>query len=193
TFTSYHQNGENWSKSRIDYFFISPTLFSTINLTTHHMGSDSDHRALILTDTRRTNNKSPIWCFNATLLRSTKHTNAIEHIITLHPLINNAYEWDDLKDNIKNYCKKAGRERKAKRIEGIRNLTNRLNKLQRAANPNLTKIMAVTNRLKELEEAHSEAMAIHSRIKWKEEGEQSSQYFMRQFHHHCNKTTITSL
>jgi len=124
------------------------------------MGSDSDHRALILTDSRRNNNKSPIWQFNATFLKSTKHTEAIERIITLHPPIHNAHEWDDLKDNIRNYCKKAGKETKNKRIEGICNLTNRLNKLQRANNPNPAKIASITNRLTELERIQAEAMAI---------------------------------
>src|SRR6185369_2471825 len=192
-FTSYHHSGNNWSKSRIDYIFISPTIFPSFNLRTQHMGADSDHRALILSDTRRNNNKSPIWRFNASLLKSTRHTKAIERIISLHPPIRNAHEWDDIKDSIKTYCQKAGKENKYKRMEGIRNLTNRLNKLQQTATPNPAKIAAITNRLRELENAHSEAMAIRSRIKWREEGEQSTRYFMRQFHHHRRKTTITSL
>ena len=177
-FTSYHQHNNNWSKSRIDYIFITPTLFPSFNLRTHHMGSDSDHRALILTDSRRNNSKSSIWRFNASFLKSTKHTKAIERIISLHPPIKNAYEWDDLKDSVRNYCQKAGREAKGKRTEGIRNLTNRLNKLQKTGSPNLTKIAAITNRLAEMEKALSEAMAIRSRIRWKEEGEQSTRYFM---------------
>src|SRR6185312_14271636 len=94
---------------------------------------------------------------------------------------------------IKTYCQKAGRTTKSKRIESIRNLTNRLNKLQRANNPNLATITSVTNRLRELERAHSEAMAIRSRVKWREEGEQSTRYFMQQFHHYRRKTTINSL
>src|SRR6185312_6305297 len=49
-FTSYHQRENNWSKSRIDYIFTSPTIFPSFTLTTHNMGSDSDHRALLLSD-----------------------------------------------------------------------------------------------------------------------------------------------
>src|SRR6185312_7479670 len=147
-FTSYHQRGNNWSKSRIDYIFASPTLYPTYNFTTLNMGSDSDHRALILTNTRRNTNKSAIWHFNSSLLKSTKHTNAIEQIISAHPPLKRAYYWDDIKDSIKTYCQKAGRTTKSKRIESICNLTNRLNKLQRANNPNPATITTVTNRLR---------------------------------------------
>jgi len=192
-FTSYHNRGNNWSKSRIDYIFTSPTIFPSFSLNTHNMGSDSDHRALILSDTRRNKNKSPIWRFNSTILKSKKHAAAIEQIILAHPPLKEAHQWDNIKDSIKTYCQKAGRTTKTKRIESIQNLTNRLNKLQRAANPNPATITTVTNRLRELERAHSEAMAIRSRIKWKEEGEKSTHYFMRQFHYHRRKTTITSL
>jgi len=159
-FTSYHHSGNNWSKSRIDYIFISPTIFPSFSLSTHYMGSDSDHRALILSDARRNKDKSPIWRFNASFLKSTKHTKAIECIISLHPPIRNAHEWDDLKDSVRTYCQKAERESKAKQTEGIRNLTNRLNKLQRAANPNPVKIAAITHRLAEMEKALSEAVVI---------------------------------
>src|SRR6185295_10134171 len=192
-FTSYHQRGSNWSKSRIDYIFTSPTIFPSFNVSTHNMGTDSDHRAILLSDSRRNSNKSNIWRFNATLLKSKKHTEAIEQIITMHPPIRETYQWDDIKDDIKTYCKKAGRTNKAKRAESIRNLTNRLNKLQRSANPNTATIEAVTNRLKILEQANSEAMAIRARIKWREEGEQSTRHFMQQFHHIRHKTTINSL
>jgi exonuclease III len=192
-FTSYHQRENNWSKSRIDYIFTSPTIFHSFTLTTHNMGSDSDHRALLLSDPRNKNNKSPIWRFNSSLLKSKKHTSAIEQIILSHPPLKNAHQWDDIKDSIKVYCQQAGRANKAKRTESIKNLTNRLNKLQRAANPNPATIASVTNRLRELEKAHSDAMAIRSRIKWKEEGERSTQYFMNQFHQHRRKTTINSL
>ena len=187
-FTSYHQRESNWSKSRIDYIFISPTILPSFSLTTHNMGADSDHRALILSDSRNKNNKSPIWRFNSSLLKSKKHSAAIEQIILSHPPLKSAYQWDDIKDSIKTYCQQAGRTTKNKRIESIKNLTNRLNKLQRAANPNPATIASVINRLRELEKAHSDAMAIHSRVKWKEEGERSTQYFMKQFHHYRRKT-----
>ena len=157
------------------------------------MGADSDHRALLLSDARRNTNKSPIWRFNASLLKSHKHTEAIEQIILLHPPLKSAYQWDDIKDSIRTYCKQAGKDTKSKRQEGIRNLTNRLNKLQRAQPPNTTAIALVTNKLRELEKAHSEAMAIRSRTKWREEGEKSTRYFMKQFHHFRRKTTISSL
>src|SRR6185295_8479645 len=121
------------------------------------------------------------------------HTEAIERIIMMHPPIRETYQWDDIKDDIKTYCKKAGKTNKAKRAESICNLTNRLNKLQRSTNPNTATIEAVTNRLKILEQANSEAMAIRARIKWREEGEQSTRYFMQQFHHFRRKTTINSL
>ena len=191
-FTSYHQRENNWSKSRIDYIFTSPTIFPSFTLTTKNMGSDSDHRALLLSDARK-NHKSPIWRFNASLLKSKKHVAAIEQIILLHPPLKSAEQWDDIKDAIKTYCKQAGKTTKSKRQESIKNLTNRLSKLQRAVCPNPSTIAAITNRLKELEKAQAEAMAIRSRVKWREEGEHSTQYFFRQFHHIRRKTTITSL
>ena len=191
-FTSYHQTVNNWSKSRIDYIFISPTILPSFTLTVHNMGSDSDHRALLLSNTRK-NHKSPIWRFNSSLLKSKTHTAAIEQIILSHPPPRSAHQWDDIKDSVRSYCQQAGRITKTKRLKSIKNLTNRLNRLQRANNPNPATIAIVTDRLRELEKAHSEAMAIRARVKWREEGEQSTRYFMRQFHHFRHKTTINSL
>src|SRR6185312_14313518 len=87
-FTSYHQRQNDWSKSRIDFIFTSPTIFPSFTLTTHNMGADSDHRALLLSDTCKNHNKSPIWRFNSSLLKSKKHTSAIEQIIVSHPPLN---------------------------------------------------------------------------------------------------------
>lgn len=122
-FTSYHQRENTWSKSRIDFIFISPSILTSPSLTTINLGTDSDHRALLLTQLTN-NNKSPTWRFNSSLLNSKKHRTAIEQIILSHPPPKHTDQWDDLKDSIRTYCKIAGKNNKNKIQHGIRNLTN---------------------------------------------------------------------
>src|SRR6185436_740588 len=52
-FTCFTNRVNGWTKSRIDYILIHPSLIlPTHRCSTFHMGADSDHRAVILTHTK---------------------------------------------------------------------------------------------------------------------------------------------
>ena len=76
-FTHYWDTQDYWTRSRIDYIWVHPSLItSTHTAITKHMGSDSDHRALILQ--AQTKHKSNIWRMNTSMLTNPNTHKQIE-------------------------------------------------------------------------------------------------------------------
>ena len=66
-FTHFWDTQNYWSRSRIDYIWAHPSLINPTHTTvTKHMGSDSDHRALVLL--AQTKQKSNKWRMNTSML-----------------------------------------------------------------------------------------------------------------------------
>src|SRR5437016_2288598 len=84
------------------------------------------------------------------------------------------HDWDNCKDQIQSLLKSIGRPAAHCRREGIKNLTNRLCKLQSLNPPPLAKITAIQTTLKALQDIQAKSIAIQSRVRWIEQGEQSS-------------------
>jgi len=191
-FTCYRDTQTGWSRSRIDYIWAHPSLItSTQTTTTKHMGSDSDHRALILQ--AQTKHKSNIWRMNTSMLTNPVIYNKLEqNIQTALPSLSIS-SWDEFKSQIRTTCREMGIVLAKKRRDGIINLTNRIKKLQSSSSPNTHIIANLTRKLRDLEETASKAYAIRSRVRWYEEGETSSRYFYQRFKHKQQKSSISSL
>ena len=158
-FTHYWDTQDYWTRSRIDYIWVHPSLItSTHTAITKHMGSDSDHRALILQ--AQTKHKSNIWRMNTSMLTNPNTHKQIErNILTALPSLT-INSWDDLKSQIRITCREQGKIQARKRREGVINLTNRIKKLQFSQSPNTHTIANLTRKLKALEETMSKAYAI---------------------------------
>ncbi|CAG8611642.1 11144_t:CDS:1, partial [Paraglomus brasilianum] len=155
------------------------------------MGSDSDHRALILQ--AQTKHKSNIWRMNTAMLTNPATSNKLEqNIQTALPTLS-TQTWDDLKSQIRITCREMGKVQAKKCRDGIINLTNHIKKLQSLSSPNTHIIANLTRKLKTLEETASKAYAIRSRVRWYEEGETSSKYFYQHFKYKQQKSSISSL
>ena len=67
----------------------------------------------------------------------------INNILSPASPISSTYEWDERKDLIRALLKSMGQPAAHHRKEGIKNLTNRLNKLMSLQPPPTTKITAI--------------------------------------------------
>ena len=100
-FTCYRDTQTYWSRSQIDYIWVHPSLLTSTHSTiTKHMGSDSDHRALILQ--AQTKQKSNIWQMNTAMLTNPATYNKLEQNIqttTTSPTLS-ILTWDNFKSQI---------------------------------------------------------------------------------------------
>src|SRR6185312_13881563 len=117
----------------------------------------------------------------------------IHNILNTHQHPSAPQDWDTCKKEIQSFCSSIGRPVSRCRRQGIKNLTNRIRKLQNLPSPPTSTITTLTNRLHSLESQLSHSIAIRSRSKWQEEGEQSNAYFYRRFHTLCQKSDIPQL
>ena len=172
-FTCYTNTTHSWSRSCIDYILLHPKMIHSNHQTyTLLLPNDSDHRAVITTFTKQ--QRTPTWRLNSNLLNNPSTTRIINNILNSHSPIQFPHEWDDCKDQIQSLLKSVGRPAARCRREGIKNLTNRLRKLQSLNPPPLAKITAIQTTLKALQDIQAKSIAIQSRVRWIEQGEQSS-------------------
>src|SRR5437879_2855965 len=191
-YTCFTNHINSLSKSRIDYILLDPKLIHPTHRTfTLLLPNDSDHRAVISTFSKQ--QRSQTWRLNSAMLQEPRHKQVIHNILATHSNLQYPHQWDDCKDKIQSYLKAVGRPAARCRREGIKNLTNRLYKLQQSPSPSTSKITAIQAQLKSLQDIQARSIAIRSRVRWIEQGEQSTRYFYQRFRTHRSNTNISEL
>src|SRR5438128_10973211 len=128
-FTCYTNHSNSWSCSRIDYVLLHPKLINPTHRSyTIYLPNDSDHQAVITTFSKQQHTKT--WRLNSSLLQNPHTTQIINNILSTYSDMQFPHHWDDCKDAIQSFLQSMGRPAARCRKEGIKNLTNRLNKLQ---------------------------------------------------------------
>src|SRR5207247_1714616 len=110
--------------------------------------------------------RTQTWRLNSTTLHQPHHQQIIHNILSSHSNMQYPHQWDDCKDKIQSYLKAVGRPAARCRREGIKNLTNRLYKLQQSPSPSTSKITAIQAQIKSLQDIQARSIAIRSRVRW---------------------------
>ena len=92
--------------------------------------------------------------------------------------------WDNCKKDIKSFYKSISSSYSHKLKASIKNLTNRISKLENSPNPNSLQISHLKNILSNLEHQSFISLAIKSRTLWYEQGERPSSYFFNRYKIH---------
>ena len=173
---------------RLDYILTSPSIFDKVCQCEIKSIAMSDHRAchidIVFTELCR---GPGYYKFNNSLLRDQEFVEKMNCLIASHceHLENDLQlQWELLKLEIKkisiNYSKIKSVERKNQVIE----LQNELNMLdiQLSQNPSCHEVQNKREKLKlkleVIEQHNSRAAQIRSRVKWVEEGEKNTKYFL---------------
>ena len=191
-FTLFRNYSTYSSKSRIDFILASPSLLKPSHTSiTFPINPLSDHRAVILKFANIPHSKH--WHMNTKFLNKPYVVEQISSILSSYTPPSSPSSWDDCKHKIFLFYKQYTSSQSRKNKSAIINLSNRIAKLQNSPSPNYKLISKLSSILSSLQSKLSSSMAIRSRTRWYEHGEQSSSYFFRRFKTNYMNTSIDSL
>ncbi|KAL9958928.1 hypothetical protein ACROYT_G036005 [Oculina patagonica] len=216
TFREKHPNKSSFTyeskalkvKSRIDYFLVARSFAWQVSKTYIKTSIAPDHKAVILHLNLSNNKRGPgLWKFNNLLLNDISYVNLIRNS---YPGIVNKYsdiedlklKWELIKMEIRSltipYCKQ--KARKVRELE--KNLEKRLEILDEKINSctddaNLESALKeheyLQNELRRSYEKRAESAIFRSKVRWTEEGEKPTKYFLNMERKNYNKKIITEL
>src|SRR6185312_279227 len=160
---TFFRNSINYvSRSRIDFILLSPSFISPSSSSyTISLSSLSDHRALIFKSS--TTIPRPQWHMNTSLLSIPYVKNNISSILSSYTPPSSPSNWDDCKNDIKNFMSSISTSYAKKTNSSIKNLTNRIHKLENSNNPDITLISHLKNILSKIEHNKLTLLAIRSK------------------------------
>ena len=172
---------------RLDYIFVSNSTLSMVTESTIHSVPFSDHRGCLIRiqDCEIIRGKG-YWKFNNSLLEDQKYVNQMNTFIEEfnEEGLDAQLSWELLKIRIKeftiDFCKNKNQNKKNKTAK----LYNELNNVDMYLSNNPNSVDAQNKReeiklkLELIEAEKARAAQIRSRIKWIEEGEKSTKYFL---------------
>ena len=179
-------------RSRLDYIFCSEHLLNNIAEVSILPGIHSDHSLLYLNiNSNKTQNRGKgFWKFNSNLLHDILYVQKIKQIIHDKKLEYNIHDlglkWDLIKLEIRNftipYCsrkKKANLQYEKDLNEKYHKLFNTVHSNEHISSNTLDEYNNVKNELENIEKEKSRGIILRSKVKWTEEGEKNTAYFLR--------------
>ena len=171
---------------RLDFWLISDSLYDTVNNTDIIPSVRSDHSAIILNLSQldKIERGPGLWKFNNSLLEDATYINELKNKITKWKQNNHMddkqVQWEYFKYKIRKFTIDYSKaKKKIVKTEEDR-LTRQLIYLER----NLCNVQMVAqyeetkHKLKLIENERVKGQIVRSRIKWHEQGEQSSKFFL---------------
>ena len=170
---------------RLDYWLVTESMYDSISHTDIIPAIRSDHSAITLKLEDMSKEKGPsLWKFNSALLTDESYTNQMKDKlikwINEYDFMDKRTKWEIIKYEIRKfsiaYSKKKKKEtnlEKQKLEKNLIRLEQNLNEGQNLNDYNQTKQTLV-----EMENDEIKGMIIRSKVKWYEEGEKSTKYFL---------------
>ena len=191
-FTFFRNTSNYFSRSRIDFILLSPSFISTSSsVFTISLGFLTDHRAVIFKSSISL--PRPQWRMNTSLLSIPYIKNTISSILSSYTPPSSPSSWDDCKKDIKNYMTSISTSHAKKTRSSIKNLTNRIHKLENSKHPDTILISHLKNILAKLEHKKLVSLSIRSKINWYEQGEKPTSYFFNRYKLKQSNTNIDEL
>ena len=191
-------NADNTPVSRIDYIFISDLILSKVEKInvkqvpgTHSDGIRlSDHRAINIKIDINENKRGPgYWKLNTSLLKNEEYKKNIKALIKTYQKIHenkteilNTHEtWERLKLDIKNYSIQFSKSLRKSHKQKLKELENKIQEIEEKPfnEINMREKISFENELNQLIDNKCKGAQIRSRVKWLEEGEKNTSYFLR--------------
>ena len=172
----------NKKASRIDYFLTSVSLNNQINLVKSHYNPYSDHHGIRMTfRTNETVVGKGLWKMNNEIILTQEFKQRFLEMWTEWQGKKDNYQdvtkwWDLGKMKIKTLAQNFSIEKSIERKNRLQDLESEITNLENSmADP--TRLAIAKNELFGLKSKEIEGARVRSRLKWWEEGEQSTKYF----------------
>lgn len=202
----------SWCKSnsgaarRLDYIFVSENLLPAMKSSKIESLGFSDHRAvLVVFSFSKFKHKPSMFKMNVSMLKNLEYVNIIKEAIrkakTENEYLDPHLSWENIKITIKEttqqYCRTTSLKKNNELNDTIREINELEDILPRLANEERKLKLDRLNKLKqklEIIRMHKVRGAqIRSGIKWIEEGERCTNYFLSLEKNRSNNNTITTL
>ena len=208
-FTWKRKNNIN-KASRIDFFLTCPEIRTQIESTDIRPAiiTHTDHQAISLMINCRSQQKGKgYFKINNSVLENNEYQNIIKKLIKQYEckvLLTNdvGLQWDLFKTEVRDYTIAFCKRKAQNNVKEINILENKLKKLNECINLKCQEdviayfddeINKLENKLSNLYEAKTKGAQIRSRIKWVEEGEKNTKFFLGLEKSRQTKKTITAL
>ena len=189
-------------RTRIDFFLVSNVLVDIVNLCDIRPSVRSDHQAVSLKLQFNTDKRGPgVWKLNTSVLHDVAYIKGIHDIINdvnanAESIDDDHLLWEYCKVQIKEfsirYC--VTKHQQKQQVEN--NLVTYLKGLNAIQYPDasiINEIERVNGILNMMYENAVKGQMVRSRVRWYEEGEKSSAYFLGLEKYHATKKSITKL
>ena len=191
---------------RLDYCFLTDNLLQFCVSSDHLIVPNTDHKAVTLELNESEFKRGPgYWRFNCSHLKDADFVNSMNSLLdncVQQRYIDNksaTVTWENCKREIKDFCIDYGRMKAQENRNIEKDLQQKLENLEKLLidNPNCIESQANYNDLKQkLELIHlskAKGAQIRSRIKWIEDGEKNTKYFLKLEKARGKKKIITRL
>ena len=197
--------------SRIDYFLIQPELSPLVSSCDIRPAliQYTDHLAVSVKLISNTSDRGPgTFKLNNSILENTEYQQLIENLINefknnLNKYKNIGSAWDIFKNKIRektiNFCKMASSARKneisilERKLDNLQNKINIITENDKNHDKIYKQITEIENNLENLYSVKAKGAQVRSRIKWVEQGEKNTKYFLGLEKSRQTRKTITSL
>ena len=190
--------------SRIDLLLISENLLKSVQQCSHENAPVPDHKAVYM-HIYQSNNKrgNGYWKLNVSILNDELYVKGITEIIRksisdYQLIVSKGKLWELIKIKIKEYSISYCRRKSSVKTCQINEMASKLNALDKKlincqSDDLITKRKAVKQNIDALYLEKAKGAQIRSRIKWVEESEKSTAYFLGLEKHHQRNNCIQSL
>lgn len=189
--------------SRIDYFLVSFSVCNKITDTTIKPGFLSDHSAIVIELQLKCQERGPgFWKLNCNLLKDIEYVNMIKQTISDAALDNKGADdmllWDTIKLKIRGDSIAYSARKKRNLVNNIALLERKIKQLEKnyyvtQSDETLQNIENVKNELNDEIEKKTNGAKIRCRVRWYEDGEKGSKYFLNLEKRNFNNKVISRL
>ena len=184
---TWHSRGK---ASRLDYIFISDCLLNCVNNCDILPGIHSDHSLLSVSFNNGDNTirGRGLWKFNSTLLKDPIYVENVKKLILSskdkHKDLDSGLKWEMIKHDIRAYTKPYSAKKKLEKENLKKQLEERIAKLEEMIDIDpesvdlCTEFFNVKQELEAVEKQEANSIIFRSKIKWAEQGEKNSKYFL---------------
>ena len=188
--------------SRLDFWLITKTTKGKILTTDIRPAIRADHNAISLKLHTMKNKRGPgYWKLNSNILKDEVYQNKIIDII--HSFSENdlptQLKWEFFKIKVREFTQKYTREKALKRKNDKLLLEERFTALEKQINVNIHDVqlqktkLEVQDKLEKIYKYEAKGAGIRARVRWMEEGEKSTKYFLGLEKSNAKKKEITQL
>ena len=198
---SYYRKTERRA-SRIDRFYLSGSLQSSIKNTEISPSTLSDHSTLLLHVYNKTKRGPGLWRLNTSLLEDISFKTELKTVIEqskLEPSSDKRKQFDYIKFKVKEFCRKKSIELAKINKENMKSLEQKIKCAQERLQIDPTNIEIhqqlsdAQNSLDGHYQRIHKGLVLKSRTQYYEEGEKCTQFFLNSIKNNTNKTTIRQI